>query len=953
VNDVDAHGSALQEPSSWVEFRVLGPVEAIAQGRIVPLGGPRQRTLLALLLLRPGRTVPADDLVDAIWAGEPPDGAQKTIRSYVSRLRAALGGAARIEANASGYSIHTDTDAIDAALFDRIVRAADNDLAEGNARRAAEQLGRALSMWRGRAFADLSDDGPLRVEAERLHELRLHAVEQRFDAELVLGHAGRVVDELEAAASAHPYRERLWRLLMLALYHSGRQADALARFKRARQLLDEQLGIDPSPELQALEGQILRQEIPQIGGVDRRDNLPASQTSFVGRADDLEALGRRLHEYRLITLTGVGGVGKPRLALEVARRGGALAPDGTVFIDLAPVTADDDVARTAAETLGLREQSRAAAVDQVAAELRHARLILVVDNCEHVRAGAAQLADKLLAACREVRILATSRIPLGVDGEVEFAVAPLGTPPDTATADELRSSEAVRLLFERVASSRPLGMDDDQALAEAARICRDLDGLPLAIELAAARAKVMSLNEIAGRLDDRFRFLVSWRRVVAARHQTLKQAIDWSYDLLSSDDQRVFACLGMFAGGFTLDAAAYVCANSDDTAALEALTRLVDASLVIAEPGSGQSESRYRLLETVRQYGIVLLSESGELDRVRDAHAAYFHQLAERAEPELSGASQTEWFARLDSEHANLSAALAHKGGNETDDESLLVFTVALTRFWYVRGHLTEARRALERALNSSDSAPTLLRRRGLTAAASITLLQGDYAESTRYAEESLEAARQSGEDRLVANGLSNLGAIVLAAGDHERAGTLLEEAVALARSVDDTRILALALNNLGDHALTVSEYQRAEPLFLESHDLLQQRGDTANVARSLFNLGAVALMTDRPAEADERLRASLARSQEAGDKEDLAWSLLGLAALASRRDRAERAAQLLGAGTRLLAHMGADFKPFERQLHAETESAVVSRLGSAKYAEALQRGRELPIAEAVELATS
>ena len=939
-----------------VQFALLGPVGATANGIPLPLGGPRQRTLLALLLLRPGRIVPTDELIEAIWTGEPPDGAATTIRSYVSRLRSALGSTATVVASASGYSIDVAGDTIDAVAFERLIRAADEDLARGRARDAAEKATRALALWRGRAFGDLGDEGPLRVEAERLDELRLHAVEQRFDAEVAAGRAASVVDEIDAAVAQHPYRERLWRLLMLALYHSGRQADALAAYQRARMILDEQLGIEPTPELQMLEGQILRHDLPTPSHAGRRDNLPEPQTTFIGRAAELTDLATRMRDNRLITLTGVGGVGKTRLAIELARNSADLAPDGAVFVDLASVVADEDVARTVARTLEVRQQSGTPAADAVARELRQSRTVLVLDNCEHVRAGVAELVDVLRTRCPDVRIIATSRLPLGLDGETEIAVAPLAIPDEDATPDDLRASDAVRLLVDRVAAARPLGAEDaadQEVLAEAARICRDLDGLPLAIELAAARAKVMSLAEIAGRLDDRFRFLVSWRRVSAARHQTLKQAIDWSYDLLSSDDQRTFAALSVFMGGFTLDAVAAVIHGRDDMAALEAITRLVDASLVLADHRPGAANTRYRMLETVRQYGAERSREMALAGDVRSRHAAFYRDLAAQAEPELSGPGQETWFTRLDHEHANFAAALAYLATEGADTTALLEFTVALTRFWYVRGHLAEARDALQRALRGSADAPTLLRRRALTAAASIALLQGNYAEATRHAEASLEAARETGEDRLVANGLSNLGAIVLAAGDNQRAQTLLEEAVALARTVGDTRILALSLNNLGDHALTVGEYDRSEPLFTESLSLLEERGDTANVARSLFNLGAVALMTDRLDTAADRLRESLKRSRAAGDKEDLAWGLLGLACLASSRGESERAAVLLGAATNLLEGMGADFKPFERKLHDETAARLAAQMGDEPFRRSLADGRALSLTTAVEVAAA
>jgi predicted ATPase/DNA-binding SARP family transcriptional activator len=927
-----------------VAFRVLGPVEAVRDDGPLPLGGPRQRTLLALLLTRPGRIVLVDELLHAIWVAGPPDRADTTIRTYVSRLRRALAGAATIEAGSSGYAIHADPETIDAVVFDDLVRMADEDLAGGNARLAATRLAGALALWRGRAFGDLADEGLLRMEAERLDHLRLHAAEQRFEAELLLGHAGRLVDDIEVAVTQNPYRERLWRLLMLALYHSGRQVDALAAYGRARRMLDEQLGIDPSPELQSLEGQILRQELLPLASDERRDNAPIPQTSFIGRDTELAELERRMREGRLITLTGPGGVGKTRLALEVAHKSVELAHDGVLFVDLSVIGSSDDVAGAAARAQMVREQAGVAPLEAVTLQLRHLQVIVVVDNCEHVREGAALLAEALLARCPEVRVIATSRIVLGIAGESEFVVAPLGVPAENASIPELQASEAVRLLVDRVVATSGRSVSDGANLLEAARISRDLDGLPLAIELAAARSKAMSLGEIAERLDDRFRFLVSWRRVSAARHQTLRHAIDWSYDLLADEDKSLFARLAVFVGGCTLEAI-------DELATVDSITRLVDASLVVAMPSESGGPTRYRMLETLRTYAEARLVESGGLRPAREAHAEHFRRLAERAEPELSGAEQAAWFARLNDEHANFQAALAFLAEDATNLDSLLEFTVALTRFWYVRGHLREARRALEVALREAPYAPTALRRRALTAAASVALLQGDYTDATHFAEASLAAARETGEQRLVANGLSNLGAILLAAGTNDRAAQMLEQAVELARTVEDSRILALALNNLGDYALTVGDYERAQPLFAESLALLRERGDTANVARSLFNLGAVALKLDRPAESEQRLREGLTAARDAGDKEDLSWILLGLAAVAASKSEAERAGALLGASSGLLREMGAEFKPFERKLHQETAARLAQQLGDRQLEEALARGQALTLDEAVEVA--
>ena len=359
---------------------------------------------------------------------------------------------------------------------------------------------------------------------------------------------------------------------------------------------------------------------------------------------------------------------------------------------------------------------------------------------------------------------------------------------------------------------------------------------------------------------------------------------------------------------------------------------------------------RYRLLETVRQYAAERLAACGEESAFAKRHAGWGLALAEEAEPELTGERQAWWFSTLEAEHDNLRAALAYLGDAGEHEEHLRL-TIALTRFWYVRGYLAEARQRLRESLGAAADGAGPYRRRALTAAAALALLQGDYVEGTTLAEQSLEAARAAGEPKFVANALSNLGAIVLAAGDRERAATVLEEAVALAREVGDERIAALAINNLGDVALTVGDYERAGPLFEESLALLRARGDTSNVSRSLFNLGAVALQLGRLEEADDRFRESVAHGRTAGDKEDLAWCLEGLAALAAARREGERAALLLGAAGALLREMGADYKPFERQLHDATEERALALCGSESFAAATQQGAALTLDGALEVA--
>lgn len=930
-----------------IEFRVLGAVDVLRDGVPLPVGGRRQRALLAHFLLAPGTPIEPDTLIDELWANEPPPGAGVTLRTYVSRLRSILDDDAHIVAGVAGYALDVDPKRIDARRFEHGLRQGQAAMELRNAPVAVDHLRSALALWRGTPFAGVADAGRLRTEAERLEGLRLLALEERIDAELALGRAAELVEELETIIRTEPYRERPWRQLMLALYRSGRQADALATYQRAWTLFNDELGVEPSDELRRLEGEILRHEVPTVRPHAERHNLPAATTSFIGRADELEAIEHLLVTGRMVTLTGVGGVGKTRLALEVASRTVRRWPDGAWFVDLSGLTDPALVAGQVGGALDVDEPADTPLAQRLADRLRHEELLLVIDNCEHLRAACAELVHHLLTSAPRLTILATSREALGVPGEIDVPLAPLRVPPSRPLADLDVSADAVRLFLARAHDARPDLPDDAAALTAATAICRDLDGLPLAIELAAARAKELSLSEIASRIGDRFRFLVSWRRLTPARHRTLRETMDWSYELLDPAEQSLLARLSVFAGGFTLSAIAAVCMDGDEDLALELVGRLVHASLVVAEARSGRM--RYRMLDTVRHYAAERLAESGEMEAVGHHHLAWCLALAEQLEPALTGDRQTEAFATLDAEHDNLRAALGFVGLVDVP-ELRLRLTVALTRFWYVRGHYAESRRWLEEALADAGDVSPLLRRRALTAVAAVALIEGDYTAAMEWSERSLAAARETGEPHLVANGLSNLGAIVHAAGDRERAGRVLEEAVALARTSGDERVAALAINNLGDLRLAEGSYLDAAPLFEESLALLRARGDTANLARSLFNLGAVALMLEHPDEARERFRESLALGRAAGDKEDLAWCLLGLAGLAAARDDGEGAAFLLGAAVALLDAMGAALKPFERHLHDTTVERARNLCGDA-FDAAHRRGNETTLEAAIERA--
>jgi predicted ATPase/DNA-binding SARP family transcriptional activator len=672
-----------------VEFGILGPVQVVRDGRVLGLGGPKRRAVLALLLVAGGRVVPAERLAEDLWGGCPPPGAAGTLRAHVSRLRSLLSPDAALIAQGGGYALAPGQ--LDVARFEQLAGAGREALEGGKAAAAADHYGAALGLWRGRALADVADVEPLAREAARLEELRLLAVEGRVEADLALGRHAEVTGELEGLVAEYPVRERLLRLLVLALYRSGRQAEALAAYRRARETLAEELGIEPGLELRTLEQAVLRQEVPAPPPMPR-SNLPVRLTSFLGRERELAALDRLVREGRLVTLTGVGGAGKTRLALEFAAGAMERFGDGVWLAGLSGVADPRLVGSVVMDALGLRPSGDVPVAEALRSRLRSAELLLVLDNCEHLLGGCVELAVALLGSCPRLRVLATSREVLGVPGEAVYAVSPLPVPPESSDPAASARAPAVRLFLDRARAAQAGAAAAPVEIV--AGICRELDGLPLAIELAAARTRVLSAEEIAVRLADKFRFLADRRPMADPRHRTLKAAIGWSYDLLSADERRAFLELSVFAGGFTLTAAAAVCCGGDEAVTLDLVDQLVSKSLVAAEPAGGGS--RYRLLETIRQYAAEVLAESGQAERARRRHAAAFLHLAEN-EREL---------AVLLREQDNFRAALEYTLSD--GDQAGPRLARAMGGFWLARGLFAEARGWLERALAADPADPQL-----------------------------------------------------------------------------------------------------------------------------------------------------------------------------------------------------------------------------------------------------
>ncbi|MEW2302371.1 BTAD domain-containing putative transcriptional regulator [Streptomyces sp. NPDC006655] len=638
-----------------MRFGILGPLDLRTDdGTPLDPGGPRPRALLALLLLDAGRAVSTRRLIDGLYGAEPPAGAANALQSQISRLRRRLAPHAEIEADATGYRLVTPRDSVDAHRFEELSAAGRAALAAGDHTRAAARLREALALWRGPALPDLPDAG---AEAARLEELRLAAVQDRIEAELALGGGTELVPELRALLAGRPLSERLYGQLMRALHASGRPAEALTVFEEARRALADELGADPSPELAELHLELLRGTGPE------RPRLPVQLTRFVGREPELTRIAALLADARLITLTGPGGAGKTRLAIEAAQHHPAAC-----LVELAPLTDGARIPYAVLAALGVREGLRTPAADttdRLLAALEDRELLLVLDNCEHLVAQAAEVVSLLLAVCPGVRVLATSRESLGITGEILVPVPPL--PPEPA----------VRLFLDRARAVRP-GFDGH---ARVPGICAALDGLPLAIELAAARLRTLTPDELADRLDDRFRLLSRGDRAKAPRHRTLRAVVEWSWDLLDEEERELARRLTVFSGGATLAAVEAVCGLPYPE---DVLASLVEKSFVEV------SEGRYRMLETIRAFAAEEPRDLG------DAHAAYFLRLAEEAEPHLRGGGQLRWLARLAAEHGNLDAALGHLVRHDTDGALRLMGP--LSWFWRLRG-LHGERVATARAL--------------------------------------------------------------------------------------------------------------------------------------------------------------------------------------------------------------------------------------------------------------
>jgi predicted ATPase/DNA-binding SARP family transcriptional activator len=866
-----------------IEIRLLGPFEVLAGGRPANVSGGKRQGLLALLALRSGRVVGVDSLIDALWEDDLPAAPRNAVQHHVARLRAAL-GQETIVASPDGYEL-TDA-AVDGLRFEELLRDARSALRAGDAASAAESVTIALALWRGPALHGLTDTPWFRAEARRLESLRVDALEEQFEAALALGEHREIVAELRMALEENPFRERLWGQLMLALYRSGRQPDALEAFHEARRVLSEELALEPGPDLRRLQEAILAHD-PAIAPVAvaprRRGNLPAPATSFVGREQEVAHVVELLREHRLVTLTGPPGVGKSRLAAEAARSLEAEA--GVWRVDLARAGGPDDVVRLVADAVDARGADPLA---RAIARLRDGDAVLLFDACEPVVHEVARVAATILAECPDVRVLATSREVLHVTGEVRFTVEPLALPP--ADAPDVASA-AVQLFVDRARAARPRFELTPDAAEVIAEICRLVDGLPLTIELAAARTSVLGLAELLLVVERRLALLRERPAADAAR-AALGSLVEWSYDLLHEDEKSLLHQVAVHRGGASLPSLVALGARHglDEATVTYLLGVLVDKSILsVSFPGEG---ARYDLLDTVRDYALERLGESGRLAAAQRAHAEYFATLADASWAELRGRDWRTWVLRLDVERDNLWAALTYAG--DARDAGIAARLASLAWYFTLAERVTEGRRFVELALaEASDDVPPDRRLDALAVLCFLATEELDLDAAIEIGERALAVAATGTGAPQVGLAQATLALAVAHAGDVERGAALAEQARATLEGSPDHWAFAVASLLRAHIAAAVGDASTVAAMAADAHRHADAIGfDAFQVPAMLLDAWVAERHNDGDAATDAYRRA-LDLAGNAGFADHVAFSLSGLASCALARGDVRHAEEL------------------------------------------------------------
>ncbi|HET9909359.1 MAG TPA: BTAD domain-containing putative transcriptional regulator [Anaerolineales bacterium] len=812
----------------------------------------------------------------------------------------------------------------------------------------------AIALYRGDLLSDFYDDWILAFR-DHYRELYLSALLNLTQAYRAQSEYERAIEIAKKILEKDPANERAHQQLMFCYMASGDRQAALEQYGKAERVLQEEFAIEPAPETNALNHWIKQtpSDVPSFAA--RITNLPIPLTSFIGRKQESREVKKLLAHSRLLTLTGAGGSGKTRLAIQVATDLIDQFKDGVWWVDLAPLTDEVLVPQIVAKALGVREVPNQPLLETLAGFLDEKQLLLVIDNCEHLITASAQLANHLLTQCSNLCLLATSRELLNITGETVWPVPKLSVPEtETLSLTELLMSyESIRLFVERAQSvSADFELTTENALS-VVQICRRLDGIPLAIELAAARVKVLSPAQISARLDDRFNLLTRGSRTALPRQQTLRALIDWSYDLLSENERVLFRRLAVFAGGFTLDAAGAICGadNFKESELLDCLSGLVEKSLIIVE--KQRHEKRYDVLETIRQYAADRLLDSREEERIRANHRDYFLAMAEQAEPRgLWGAVEITWLNRFELEAGNLRAALEWSMQHGEAEEKLH-FAWLIVWYWYVRAQFSEGRRWLEQALTTSNGASASTRALALMGLGNLVEQQGEYARAAELLEEALRLFHELKNSWRAAWTLQHIGLVALFLSDYHRATSAFTESLTLFRERQDKGGIATLLMYLGITACYKGENEGALALLEESLPMLRELGDEVGIARALHGLGLLAQQKGDFDNAASMYAEGLMLAQQRGARAEVADYLRGFADLACAQNKFERAARLFGAEATLREAIGYPVPSIEAPVHEQNLSTVRALLGEEKFSQAWAEGHVMEWTQASEYALS
>ncbi len=954
---------------SALQIQLLGDFQIRYQD--APLDGfdaPRLQSLLAYLVLHRDAPQSRKHLAFLLWQDSSEQQAHGNLRNLVHRLKKILPDADRY-LSADTQTLQWNSDASFTLDVDEF-KILTND--QGRTTTHAEsvrRLSHAVELYRGDLLPACYDEWLL-PERERVREKFVDCLAQLIvlseaarEYQIAIGYARRLLQ-------ADPLSEDAYRKLMNLYAESGDRANVVRVYQTCVAVLKRELDTEPSATTRDLFERLRHQEKIVARAITPRvppkSNLPVPLTSFIGRTRELAEIRAQLARARLVTLTGVGGGGKTRLAIQAAHEIAADFPDGAWFVDLAPVTNETDIVSTCAAVFGLREQT-GMSIDALWFEYaRDKTLLLVLDNCEHLHNACAVFAHELLQSAPRVRILATSREPLNVSGEALIGVPPLSLPDaEHPTFEKVAHSDAAQLFIARASFILPTFSLNQSNLQAIAQICRRLDGIPLAIELAAARVRTLSPQQIAARLDDALAVLTRGSSSLPPRQQTMRAVLDWSDALLSQEERVLFRRLSVFSGGFTLEAAEMICGDGaleskrdgeqsslphaiSPSLILDLLSNLIDKSLVMVNESDG--EMRYRMLEPIREYAREKLAAASESDEIAARHLAYFVELAERAEPEFTGAEQGAWHKRLEAEHDNVRAALSWHAQTQEHIEMQLRLAGAVWRFWYARGHIVEGQKFLTNALAQGEPTATPARAKAYAGLGSLAWLRGEYEQCIQGQDQALSINRELGDLPGVALALVNIAGALIHQTKYEKAERYLDESLELARGLKDHLLLTFIWMTKGELARYQGDYANAQAWAQEAYAAATQAQHVQHIALALNNLGLVATRQGNFARAIQLHQESLDMYRTGGEIRFVPECLEGLAAALDAAGDSYKAARLLGASDALRESIALPIPPIDRADYERVLASVRANLPS-DFSSAWAAGRAMTMEQAMELA--